>query len=108
MLMIQGPEVLQESVTIPPEIYQQCQAGNFPTEGNAGGVKDSVTNFGTLPASPPLLRTGWTPVMIGTFVACILAALLGITSLCIFGLQTGADEDEDEEEQEDYEDHHIE
>lgn len=108
MIVIQGPEVFQQSLTIPPEIYQQCKAGNYPTEGNAGGIKDSVTDFGTLPTPPPLLRVGWTPVMIGTFVACILAALLGITSLCIFGLQTGADEDEDDEEQEGYEDRHIE
>ncbi|WFD41378.1 hypothetical protein MPSI1_000004 [Malassezia psittaci] len=110
LLMVQGPEVFPSIYTeIPDDFYQQCQAQNLSTTGNAGGITDSVTDFGVLPKEPHLPRVGWTPVMIGTFVACILAALMGITALCIYGLQSHTDEDdEDEYEQEKYEDRHIE
>lgn len=106
LVMIQGPEVFQQMYgDMPSTLYEQCRAQNMNTTGNAGGIPNSTTYFGLLPAEPELPKIGWTPVMIGTFVACILAALMGISALCIYGMQPSP---EDDDEVEDYEDHHVE
>ena len=105
LLMIQGPEVFREIYKeIPSVIYDHCKAQNMSTSGNAGGIPNSTTDFGLLPAEPALPQIGWTPVMIGTFVACILAALMGITALCFYGMESSPEDDDEDEE---YEDTHV-
>lgn len=58
LIMIQAPDVYAEKYkTIPSEIYEQCHAQHMNTSGNAGGIKNSVTNFGNLPHAPHLNHT---------------------------------------------------
>lgn len=104
LLMIQGPEEFVNKVKVPGILAEQCAAMGMGTTGNAGGVVDSVTDFGALPHPPELVRIGWTPVMIGTFVACILAALVGLVTICAYGMQGGEEDDAEEE----YEEKHVE
>lgn len=95
-IILQAPEIVAQNQTLPSEIASQCAALGMPTSGNAGGVMNSVTNFGTLRKAPALLTTGWTATAVGTFTACLITALLGIATICWYGFSSGLQEDEDE------------
>ena len=99
LIAIAAPEVMAKEMTVPSTVYEHCQMQGISTTGNAGGIANSTTNFGALPAPPKLLVTGWTDTMIGTFVACIISAIIGLVTICWYGFSTaGEEEDEDEDE----------
>lgn len=90
----------------------------MPVSGNAGGLQSvsnlllhlchcksdndfaQATEFGTLPSGPKPLVTGWTSNAIGTVVACIISALIGLASICWYGFSSTGDGADDEEEEE--------
>ncbi|WFD28472.1 hypothetical protein MNAN1_003483 [Malassezia nana] len=94
MIVLVAPDQVAQSMDVPDVIAQQCRQLGFSTSGNAGGIRHSITSFGALPAPPRPLVTGWTGTMIGTFIACIISALIGLATLCWYGWSTGPDDDE--------------
>ncbi|UZJ54147.1 hypothetical protein CBS101457_003467 [Exobasidium rhododendri] len=98
-VFIEAPDQMNLLKT-PSVLAEQCQMMGMPSTGNAGGLQ-STTNFGTLSAGPMHLISGWTSTAIGTFVACIISALIGLISISWYGFASGGDpEDEDVEEEE--------
>lgn len=97
-VIISAPELAASQLRLPSEMAEQCRMMNLPTSGNAGGIENSLTNFGALPSPPEFLHAGWTDTMIGTFVACIVSALIGMATICWYGFSTGETEEEEEEE----------
>lgn len=95
MVVIEAPEQIQKNLNVPSYMYQQCQQQGLPYTGNAGGLQ-SLTNFGALPAGPTPLSPGWTPKAIGTFVACLITALLGIGTVSWYGFSSKDEDDEDD------------
>jgi hypothetical protein len=51
--IIEAPEDLQASVTIPAQHLDACKAQNIPTEGNAAGNKGNWTDLFGANTSPP-------------------------------------------------------
>ena len=93
MLVLVAPDQVARTIDVPDVIPQQCRQLGYPTAGNAGGVLNSTTSFGALrPPAQPLV-TGWTGTMIGTFITCIISALIGLTTIAWYGFSTGEGED---------------
>jgi len=53
-----------------------------------------------LAEGPQHLVSGWTSNAVGTLVACIISALIGLASICWYGFSSGGNQEEEEEVEE--------
>lgn len=97
VVFIEAPDQMQEELTIPQVMLDQCAALNIPSTGNSVGLM-STTDFPGAVRGPYPQILGWRPKGIGALAGTILAALLGMATVCWYALgeQIEADEMHDE------------
>jgi iron transport multicopper oxidase len=95
-VFIEAPEQMQEKLTVPQFMLDQCAAQNIPTTGNVVG-KMSTTDTKGEAWGPVPLKMGWTPKAIGALAGCIITFLVGVISIIWYG-HGSLSEDELEEE----------
>ena len=76
--MIEAPEELQKSLTIPEDHWKACQAQGVPTVGNAAGNTKDLLDLRGANVSPAPLPSGFEARGILALVFSCMAALLGM------------------------------
>ncbi|TNY21325.1 laccase [Rhodotorula diobovata] len=89
----------QQSMTLPQEIVDQCEAQGISPTGNAAG-KMSLTDFAGAPSGPDTQEhiTGWTPKAKGALAGCVLTAIIGMITVVWYAVGGQLDADELNEE----------
>ena len=81
VVLIEAPLDLQQTLTIPDDHWQACDASNTLKEGNAAGnTKDFYDLTGANTSVPPL-PAGFTARGIVALVFSCIAAILGLISI---------------------------
>ncbi|KAI9780633.1 MAG: hypothetical protein M1816_002794 [Peltula sp. TS41687] len=83
--MVEAPDELQKSFTIPDDHLKVCNDLGIPTKGNAAGNTVNLLDLTgqTAPTSP--LPAGFTARGIVALVFSILSALLGVIVIAWYG-----------------------
>lgn len=76
--MIEAPEDLQKSLTIPEDHLEACKAQNIPIAGNAAGNTKNLLDLNGAARSPGPLPSGFEARGIVALVFSCLAAVLGM------------------------------
>ncbi|MCJ1314549.1 hypothetical protein MMC25_008231 [Agyrium rufum] len=84
--MIEAPEILQQTTTIPPSHLAACQAQGIPTVGNAAANTDDFFDLRGENMPPPPIPAGFTVRGIIALVFSCLSAFLGIAVISWYGL----------------------
>ncbi|EAW14723.1 putative ferrooxidoreductase Fet3 [Aspergillus clavatus NRRL 1] len=83
---IEAPLDLQQTLKIPENHYQVCEASNTLTEGNAAGNTKDYYDLTGENVSPAPLPAGFTAKGIVAMVFSCLAAILGLLSISWYGM----------------------
>ncbi|KAI9739166.1 MAG: hypothetical protein M1834_007379 [Cirrosporium novae-zelandiae] len=83
--MIEAPDELQKTITIPQDHIDVCKAGNMPYKGNAAGNTEDVTDLTGENTSPAPLPAGFTKKGIIALVFSCAAAVLGLIVISWYG-----------------------
>ncbi|KAJ2552364.1 ferroxidase fet3 [Coemansia sp. RSA 1933] len=83
MVLIEAPDVMQQTLQIPQQITDQCAQANIPTQGNAAGR--SGFDLTGAPDGPFPYPLGWTTKAKGGMAGCILAAIVGFSTIFWYG-----------------------
>ncbi|KAH6570912.1 hypothetical protein BSLG_006164 [Batrachochytrium salamandrivorans] len=75
-LIIEAPDVMKKTITIPQATTDQCQAMGMSVKGNAFGYDDTTTFDGVLAID--VYPEGFTGRTIGAFAGTVISALLGL------------------------------
>ncbi|KAF2015125.1 multicopper oxidase [Aaosphaeria arxii CBS 175.79] len=86
LTLIEAPDQIRERVKIPQNHYDVCSAAGVAVQGNAAGNTQDYLNLQGQPRQPAWLPAGFTPRGIVALTFTILAALLGLASIVIYGL----------------------
>ncbi|KAI5457093.1 Fet3 ferroxidase-like protein [Mariannaea sp. PMI_226] len=86
MLLIEAPKQIQESTHIPQDHWDVCAAANMSTKGNAAGNVDDFFDLKGENKQPAWLPAGFTTRGIIALVFSVISAVLGVTSIVIYGL----------------------
>ncbi|KAI8981945.1 Cupredoxin [Mycotypha africana] len=78
-LMIEAPDVVQNTMKLPQAFMDVCEAGNNPATGNAAG-KEGLDLKGA-PSGIGMPYDGFTAKGKGAMAACIICALIGMASI---------------------------
>ncbi|GAO51162.1 hypothetical protein G7K_5273-t1 [Saitoella complicata NRRL Y-17804] len=85
--IIEAPLVMQERVSIPSFISDECAAQSIPTSGNAlGNTGALLYDFHGYNAGPGFLPTGFTAKGYVGMVMSVLSAFLGMGVICWYGI----------------------
>lgn len=76
--MIEAPQELQKSLTIPENHYAACRDSNTPAAGNAAGNTLDVLDLTGENKSPPPLPAGFTARGIVALVFSCVSAFVGM------------------------------
>lgn len=76
--MIEAPEELQKTLTIPEDHLEACRAQNIPVAGNAAGNTKNLLDLTGAAKSPRPLPSGFEARGIIALVFSCLAAVLGM------------------------------
>lgn len=75
--MIEAPQEMQKTLTVPDDHIQQCKDAGLPTEGNAAGNKGDYLNLAGENRSPNRLPAGYVILSPSIFdIAPVLYMLL--------------------------------
>lgn len=93
---VEAPLQIQQRISFPDVMLQQCQRQNIPISGNAANHTES--NGGLLDlngeaSAPPPLPGGFTAKGYGAMAGCCIAAVIGLITIVWYGL---TDNPEDE------------
>ncbi|KAJ1989181.1 ferroxidase fet3 [Coemansia umbellata] len=83
MVIIEAPDVMQQRISVPQEIYDQCKQAGIPTKGNAAGR--SGLDLTGAPDGPNPYPLGWTKKAKGAMAGCVLSALVGFATIFWYG-----------------------
>ncbi|KAH6889240.1 Cupredoxin [Thelonectria olida] len=86
MLLIEAPKQIQEKVTIPQAHYDVCEAAGVPYKGNAAANTEDYFDLAGQNAQPGFIPDGFTTRGIVALVFSVISAVIGITSIVIYGL----------------------
>lgn len=84
--MIEAPEALQASLSIPADHLAACAASGFPTAGNAAGNIVDLFDLKGATTSPKPLPAGFTPKGIVALVFSCVSALVGVAVIVWYGV----------------------
>ncbi|BGP42823.1 ferroxidase fet3 [Rhodotorula kratochvilovae] len=89
----------QQSLTLPQQIVDQCEAQGISPVGNAAG-RMSVTDLAGAPHGPEDQEhiTGWTPKAKGALAGCVLTAVIGMLTVVWYAVGGQLDAEELQEE----------
>ncbi|KAJ2608512.1 ferroxidase fet3 [Coemansia sp. RSA 1365] len=79
MVIVEAPDVMQQRLHVPKQIYNHCASAGIPTSGNAAGRKG--VDLEGLPTGPFPYPFGWTRKAKGALAGCVIAALIGILAI---------------------------
>ena len=83
--MIEAPEALQSSLTIPADHLDACHAQKIPTTGNAAGNTQDFFDLRGANEPPAPLPQGFTSRGIVAMVFSILSAFIGVGVIAWYG-----------------------
>ncbi|KAJ1950737.1 ferroxidase fet3, partial [Linderina pennispora] len=83
MIFIESPDLMQERLKVPQQIYDHCEARGIKTSGNAAG-REGFDLTGA-PYGPFVYPQGWTKKAKGALAGCVISALLGICTIFWYG-----------------------
>ena len=83
--MIEAPDALQSSLTIPADHLDACYTQNIPTAGNAAGNTEDFFDLKGANAPPAPLPKGFTARGIVAMVFSILSAFVGVGVIAWYG-----------------------
>lgn len=86
MLLIEAPKQIQERITIPDDHYDACKAAGVPFKGNAAGNTENFLDLKGQNKQPGFIPNGFTARGIVALVFSVAAAVIGVTSIVIYGL----------------------
>jgi iron transport multicopper oxidase len=87
---------MQQRISFPDIMLQQCQRQNIPVSGNAANHTESNGGLFDLSgevSAPPPLPGGFTAKGYGAMAGCCIAAVIGLITIVWYGL-TDSPEDE--------------
>lgn len=84
--MIEAPDALQKSVTIPADHLAACAVDAAPTAGNAAGNTKDLFNLEGANVPPAPLPAGFTARGIVALVFSCISAFLGMAVIVWYGL----------------------
>ncbi|KAI4128621.1 MAG: hypothetical protein LQ347_004104, partial [Umbilicaria vellea] len=84
--MIEAPEALQSSLSIPADHLAACAASNSPTAGNAAGNSRDLFDLRGASSSPKPLPAGFTPKGVVALVFSCVSAVLGLAVIVWYGV----------------------
>ena len=85
---VEAPLQIQQRITFPEVMAQQCQAQNIPITGNAANHSDNSSGWLDLtgePSAPPPLPAGFTAKGYGAMAGCCIAAITGLITIVWYG-----------------------
>ncbi|GAV29731.1 hypothetical protein PMKS-003233 [Pichia membranifaciens] len=82
--LVEAPDYLDKY--IPDDHLQTCERSNMPTKGNAAGNDQDFLNLHGEYVQPAPLPAGFTPKGYVALFTCTAAALYGIWSIYVFGM----------------------
>ena len=85
--MIEAPDVLQKTITLPPDHVAVCKDQNIPLAGNAAGNTKDLLDLSGANEAPKELPPGFTARGIVALVFSIISAFLGIGVVTLYGLK---------------------
>lgn len=86
-VFVEAPQQIQQQLTVPDDHYAVCRAGGVPYSGNAAGNTKDFLDLSGAPLQPGVIPYGgFTAKGIVAMVFCVLAAILGIASLAVYGM----------------------
>ncbi|KAJ1727134.1 ferroxidase fet3 [Coemansia biformis] len=83
MLIVEAPDVMQQRIKVPQQVYDHCEWAGVKTKGNAAG-REGLDLTGA-PDGPYLYPFGWTTKAKGAMAGCILSALVGFCAIVWYG-----------------------
>jgi len=86
MVMIEAPEVIQQTHHIPQQHYDVCRAAGVPIEGNAAANTQDILDLSGQNLQEPALPGGFTARGIVAFVFSCISAFLGMAFIIVYGL----------------------
>ena len=87
VLMVEAPDVMQQTINVPENHYQICKAANVPSAGNAAGnVKDFLDLSGQNVQAGFVPYGGFTTKGYVAMAFSVLSAFLGMAALTLYGL----------------------
>ena len=86
MVMIEAPEVIQQTHHIPQQHYDVCRAAGVPIEGNAAANTQDILDLSGQNLQEPALPGGFTARGIVAFVFSCISAFLGMGFIIVYGL----------------------
>ena len=84
--IIEAPLDLQDSVTLPQNHLQACQAQDIPTRGNAAGNTVDLFDLDGENVSPPPLPPGFTTRGVVALVFSCVSAFVGLAVIVWYGM----------------------
>ncbi|KAI9681084.1 MAG: hypothetical protein M1817_002365 [Caeruleum heppii] len=84
--MVEAPEDIQKTHTIPEDHLEACRALGLPAAGNAAGNVRDLLDLTGENAPPDPLPAGFTPRGIVALVFSILSAFIGVTVIAWYGV----------------------
>lgn len=86
MVMIEAPDVIQQTHKIPQEQYDICRAGGVAFEGNAAANSQDYLDLSGQNTQRPSLPGGFTAGGIVALVFSCISAVLGMAFITVYGL----------------------
>ncbi|GAA5832084.1 hypothetical protein JCM11251_002812 [Rhodosporidiobolus azoricus] len=99
VVFMEDPLGAQQTMTLPQQIVDQCNALDMKYTGNAAGHMSTTDLSGQAKAPQDQAHiTGWTPKAKGALAGCVLTALLGMLTVVWYAVGGQLDADELEAE----------
>ncbi|KIW58345.1 hypothetical protein PV05_02872 [Exophiala xenobiotica] len=86
MVLIEAPEVIQQTHKIPQQHYDVCRAAGMPIEGNAAANTEDYLDLSGQNKQEPSLPGGFTARGIVALVFSCISAVLGMAFITVYGL----------------------
>lgn len=86
MVLVEAPEVIQQTHHIPQQHYDVCHAAGVPIEGNAAANTQDLLDLSGQNKQEPGLPGGFTARGIVAFVFSCISAFLGMAFIIVYGL----------------------
>ncbi|KAJ2802108.1 ferroxidase fet3 [Coemansia guatemalensis] len=79
MVVVEAPDVMQQRLHVPQQLYDHCASAGIATSGNAAGR--AGLDLQGLPTGPFPYPLGWTRKARAALAGCVVAALIGISAI---------------------------
>jgi iron transport multicopper oxidase len=86
MVLIEAPEMIQQTHKIPQQHYDVCRAAGMPIEGNAAANTQDFLDLSGQNKQVPSLPSGFTARGIVALVFSCISAVLGMAFITMYGL----------------------